>query len=113
VPDENRKKHLCPNCGKELEISWMFDNSFFDYSWRRADLPFFLCGDCRVAFIDKKLLLLSVSTWRNGEKALSKRISFRDAHQKAKESLDETLKYYVENVGYKIIPYKKCNPAKK
>lgn len=108
---ENRNTHPCPRCGKMLEPSWMFDNSFFVYSWRRADLPYFLCGDCRVAFVDKRLLRACISTWRETEKGLPKRISFREACAKAKKSVENTLHHYRDRVGYKIVLYKKPKPV--
>ena len=92
--------HPCPRCKKDLGPSWMCDNNFFSHSWRRLDLPYFLCGDCRVAFVDKLLLRDCISSWRKSEKGLTRRISFRDAYAKARESVARVLDYYARNYKF-------------
>ena len=83
----------CPKCKKTISPDYASDRCFLQYSWVRLELPYFFCGDCRLASIDKTLIQKTVSEWRKNTNA-RKTISHKDAYQKALKFIKETVQYH-------------------
>lgn len=96
----------CPQCNRAVSPYIVWDRKFFYYSWARLELPYFLCGNCRTACVDKILVQKAVSSWRKNTWA-GKNISHREAYQKAKDVLSGTLQRHVEQLGYRIVRFYK------
>jgi len=85
---------------------FFWDRKFFNYSWARLELPYFLCGNCRTAYVDRALVQNAVSLWRKTSRA-DKSISHKKACELAQNSLGESMRYKVEKLGYEIVRYYK------
>lgn len=98
----------CPNCNKVIDPCFLFNSEFFKYSFSRLDLPYFLCGNCRLAYVDKKLIQKAVSDWRKRTNA-HKYISHKDAYKKALKFVEEQVRYLITHTGYeKIVRFNKA-----
>jgi len=100
----------CPKCNKKISPDCMpiFEFIRLRYSMRRFDALFFLCGDCRLACIDKSVVQTLVSNWR--KRSLSKR-KFPISHKKmcsiVNKKLEDNLRHYTKKLGYKIAKFNK------
>lgn len=93
----------CPKCNKVASHSRPM---FIRYSVRRLELIMFLCGECRLIYIDKPTIRRIISRWR--KEGLWTKMSFNAL---CKEFLTE-LEGLVENhynplCGYKRARFKK------
>ncbi|GEM_PF-4859847 len=93
----------CPKCNKVPENNAILMPR--DYSVYALRLPYFLCGDCRICSYDKELLRQCIARWKKNGKV--QRASYRAIYQESKESLEKTLKYYMDNAGYHLGRFKR------
>ena len=52
----------CPKCGKTPEYTSVI--GVRKYAMQRLDLPYFMCGKCRVCSYSKQLLKQTIKRWR-------------------------------------------------
>jgi len=105
----------CPKCNKEAELAIACDiNHCFLLcqnlaSTKRLDLPYFLCSDCRLAYIDreriKRIIKMEMEELTPSK---SKKVSYQDAYQKITKFLEEIIK----DNGYKKITRFNKTPRK-
>lgn len=107
MPSQTEIVRYCPICKKEKRPTLAWSSEFFEYSWVRLTLPYFLCDDCHTIGIDKKLVQNAVSMWRKQNASAHKKISHGDAYKKAKVFLSETLQRYIENHYFEIARFDK------
>lgn len=88
---------FCPKCGKKREPSWAC--LITNYSIQRLDLPYFLCGDCRLMHIDKRLLRNIVSHWRKNSK-YAQTFPFKRIYAEVAEYMEEVIRT-MEKIGYR------------
>jgi len=91
----------CPQCGKVPKYNSVI--GVREYSVRRLDLPYFMCGDCRLCSYSKLLLKQTISRWGNSVKL--KGISHSQVYQASKKIVEEVLAYYTRTAGYRLVPY--------
>jgi hypothetical protein len=89
---------LCPDCKKEPSQG----NLLFipPRSFRRMDVPYFMCSDCRIIYVDKEKIKQYVRWWK--KLAFIKRHlpSNKVLYKMALEQAEDTVDYYVARVGY-------------
>ena len=56
-------KFYCPKCGKEKLPDNVIGSR--SYSARRLDLPYFMCGDCRLIYADRPLIQQTIREYGN------------------------------------------------
>lgn len=99
----NNSTFFCPKCGKKCEPSWAC--LITNYSIQRLDLPYFLCGDCRLMHIDKLLLRNVVSHWRKNYNKYAKTFPFKRIYAEVMEYMEEVRKM-MEKIGYRQKKFK-------
>lgn len=99
-PDDFR----CPECNKVPEYTSVI--GVRKYSMRKLDLPYFLCGDCRICSYSKLLLRQCISRWRK-DSAGAKAIPYNQIYQESKGILEGTLRYYVKTAEYRLGRFRK------
>ena len=89
---------LCQKCGKEPSQGTLL----FIPSWsiRRMDIPYFMCGSCRIICADKASIRKYVCWWK--KLAFTKRHlpSNKVLYKMALERAENIVDYYVANIGY-------------
>ncbi len=67
-------KFYCPRCNKPGSVHETLQNR--NYAIQALRLPYFLCGECRLIFISKRLVIKTISEWRNRNQGLKKFLSY-------------------------------------
>jgi len=98
----------CPKCNREIEPSniLMFDFIKMGFTMARFEAPYFLCGNCRLACIDKTAIRKKVSLWRNCCLITwsRKKLPHKKVCEMVVEKLEKLLKeYFIPRLGYKKI----------
>jgi len=106
----------CPKCEKEINPSCapIFDFIGMGISAARYDALYFLCGECRVACIDKSVIRRGVSIYRNSlNKKSKKELPHKEMYKKVLETLENILEdHCVKHLGYKRIARLNKTPRK-
>src|SRR3989344_1297106 len=89
----------CPKCNKSQPYTSVI--GIRKYSARRLDLPYFLCGDCRICSYSKLLLRQTISRWRSSIKIRGG--SYDRVYQESKKTLEKVLAYYVKTASYRCV----------
>ena len=92
----------CPKCKKNPSKSTAMTT---EYSMYRLDLPYFLCGDCRLCSYDKQLIGQVIQRWDKHSHATS-HTPYEEIYRSSIKLLEELLEYYVSRVGYRIAKFK-------
>lgn len=88
----------CPECSQEK----LPDNMVLDrrYSCRALRLPYFMCGGCRLIYVDRVLIREIISNWKYETEEL-KTIPLKKLYKETLAKLEGVIEYYCKNVGYK------------
>lgn len=89
----------CPQCDKRMTHNGVI--GIRGYLARRLDIPYFLCGDCRLCSYSKLLLRQTISRWKEG--TAIRGASYNQIYQESKKMLEETLVYYIKTAGYRFV----------
>lgn len=92
----------CPKCGRMVQPSWACHITA--YCVRRLDLPYFLCGDCRLLHVDKALIRTIVSEWRKNSR-FAKKVPSKKIYREARDYM-ETVASCLSKIGYKKKKFK-------
>jgi len=105
----------CPKCDKEADIAiaCSLEHHFLPYlnlaTGKRLDLPYFLCGNCRLAYIDtgrlKEIIRMEIEELPHSKK---KEVSRKQAYQESIEFLERII----EKIGYKKVARFNKSPRK-
>ena len=96
--------YRCPECGKAKDPYYVIGSR--NYSMRRWELPYFMCGECRLIYVDKSLIRKIVRELFNEIKG-QKPASYKEVCKEMFECLDNVTKYYCISAGYKSATFKK------
>jgi len=93
----------CPKCNKVIESSYISRIEF----WFKLDMPYFICSDCKFAFISMYLLGKSISDLRE-EYNTTKMEPYIDFYNRIKKDLIGLIeKHYISKCGYRWVRFKK------
>ena len=89
---------LCPECKKEPSQG----NLLFipPRSFRRMDVPYFMCSSCRTICADKASIKKYVRWWKSCALTKLHLPSLKNLYKMALEQAENTVDYYVARVGY-------------
>lgn len=92
-------KLLCPECKKEpSQGNLMFIPPF---SFRRMDIPYFMCSPCRTICADKSAIMNYVRWWKSCGFVKQRLPSIKCLYKMAIERAESNVDYYVANIGYR------------
>lgn len=92
----------CPKCNKRADAATPM---FIRYSFRRLELPIFLCSPCRTIYIDKPTIRHIISEWR---KEGAREMPFRQLYQEFLGELEKMVTtHFVPRLGYKKVRFRK------
>lgn len=91
----------CPGCRSIKEAEWMIGTR--GYSARSFDLPYFMCGRCRLICLNKTVLLEAIRDYRNLmiPGALKHIPSQKETYRMMLKVLERTVEYYCQSAGYR------------
>jgi benzoyl-CoA reductase/2-hydroxyglutaryl-CoA dehydratase subunit BcrC/BadD/HgdB len=89
----------CPKCNRFKEASTILDRT----SMRAKQLPFFECGSCGLAYIDRKLVRKILKEWKGSSLTDT---PLRDLC----EAATQTLEQHVKNLKLKPVQFNKNPP---
>lgn len=89
----------CPQCLKPIEPCLQF--WITSYSWRSIRLPWFICIDCKLVYLEKSAIRKTVSSWRNASNNTLRRVTYKQIYQEAIALLEEMLDRHCERTNYK------------
>lgn len=95
-------KFYCPKCGRETRpyhAAWI-------HFLHRLDLPHFMCGECRLTYYDKSMIMECV-TWLRKVESGARDIPFKVLYKRVTEYMDEIMQYNIEKLGYRFVRFKK------
>jgi len=100
---------LCPKCESAKTPEWVIGT--MSYSAQRLDVPYFMCGDCRLIYVDKAILRRAVSEWRNNG-LVSKRSTppYKKLCEEMFGVVNRVVEYYCRTAGYKRCRFRKVAP---
>lgn len=93
----------CPKCG---QVKTPQNGPIIRYSSIRLELPYFMCGECRLIYVDKIILRREISIWRKRSPS-TKSIRYEELCKEMAETLNEIIEYYCQNIGYRRAKFKK------
>ena len=103
------KEFFCPQCYKKAEPT---RRDWIKYSFARLELPTFLCGDCRTAYIDWPTIRRKIRCWRNESGYLTE-IPYRELVREITEWFRQGFEeYYIKYLGYREVKFLKRRRAK-
>ena len=85
----------CPKCKKTPAYNAVIGDR--KYLARRLDLPYFLCGDCRICSYSKELIKQTIRRWKE-----SVVVPDRQIYRESTEALDKVLQYLIKTAGYRL-----------
>jgi len=91
----------CPKCDTDKEPEWMIGSR--NYSMRRLDVPYFMCGECRLICLDKITLRKAISEWRRDmpSKSIAGIPSYEYIYQEMLKTLNKIVDYYCQTASYR------------
>jgi len=95
--------HFCPKCEKKMDFRR--GSAFFPYSWSSLCLPYFVCIDCHLAYIDKNLVKTFIQSWAKSGfdyRKFSQKTIYGEATQ--------ILEGFIRKAGCRIVRFKKQKP---
>lgn len=92
----------CPKCGEKPSV---YNSSTTHYSMQKLNLPYFMCGDCRICGYDKKLIRTMIHQWDKHSHAIS-HFNYKKIYLNSIRLLEERTAYYVKTAGYRISEFK-------
>lgn len=96
---------ICPGCGKVKNANWMIGSR--NYAMQRLDLPYFMCGKCRLICMDKTAVHKAISEWKNNLLTRKYIPSHEALYKEMLKTLDGVIEYYCRTAGYKRAKFKK------
>ena len=96
-------KFYCPRCGKPAAVHQTLGGR--EYTAEALRTPYFLCGECRLIFISKKIVRKTVSEWWHGNK-LRRFAKLKYFYDGAIEYLYGCVLDYHKKIGYKPTRFK-------
>ena len=97
--------YFCPECDRAKDPAYII--GIRSYSARRWDLPYFMCGDCRLIYVDKSLIRKTVRAYLDDIKGQKYLPSFPVIYKDMIGHLRKAVKYYCTTAGYKLAKFKK------
>lgn len=94
----------CPGCGKEKTPCWMIGSR--NYSMQRLDVPYFMCGECRLICVNKTAVRKAISQWKNNLLTRKHLPSNEVLYKEMLKILDEVTEYYCRTAGYRRAKFK-------
>ena len=104
----NDRALLCPKCNKQTSPAWMI--GIRNYSARTLDVPYFMCGTCRVIDVNKTAVRRAISAWRSDlsnrerEYVPSRKKLYRETMETLERVVIDT---YCRTAGYRRARFKK------
>ena len=98
----------CPKCNKEKGPEWIIGTR--GYSMRRLDVPYFMCGICRIIDINNSTVHKAISSWENDLLSHKHIPSHKELYREMMEILNQVIDYYCQTAGYKRAKFKKIVP---
>lgn len=99
----------CPKCSAMKEPEWMIGSR--SYSVYRLDIPYFMCGECRLICLDKITVRKAISEWRDTRpKSIVGIPPHEYIYQEMLRTLNKVVDYYCQTAGYRRIRFKKIIP---
>ena len=90
---------VCPRCHEYASVS--FTRNI--WSVRALCLPYFLCGECRLAHIDLALIDDAVKHWHKGERRFFLDTSLSYWQRRARKFMREVIRKYHIGIGYRFL----------
>lgn len=98
---------VCPRCKRKIEPSFAVSPRI--YSVRALSIIYYLCGGCRLMYINKSQIRSAVSSWRKSSR-YTRREPFAKFYAAAMRYLADIARYNKKNLGYKFARFKKAVP---
>jgi predicted RNA-binding Zn-ribbon protein involved in translation (DUF1610 family) len=95
----------CPQCGEIKEPEWVIGTR--SYSARRLDVPYFMCGKCRLIDVDKNTVRRALSEWRNSVSLSKNTPPYQEIYKEILEVVNRVVEYYCQTAGYKRRRFRK------
>jgi len=96
--------YFCPGCKSPKQPGYVIGTR--SYSARRWELPYFMCGRCRLIYIDTPLLRKTISTLKKEVSGI-RRLSYRELYKEMFSCLNGVVEYYCRTAGYKQAIFKR------
>lgn len=93
----------CPRCDKK---STQCVAGWVKYSFVRLDAPYYVCGDCKLAFVSRKLIRQSVRAWYAEKRYRTENVSFQTACKEFWNYIDKNVISDLKHFGYRIVRFK-------
>lgn len=97
-----KDKFFCPKCGKEKHPHCASLIHFI----KRLDMPYFMCGDCRVLCYYKMTIRECVVQLRKND-SWARSVPFKVLYKRAIEYMDKIVWHDIKELGYRFAYFKK------
>ncbi|MDP2695811.1 MAG: hypothetical protein Q8O87_01000 [bacterium] len=104
-PDDFR----CPKCDSNKVVNLTMGSR--KYAMVRLDLPYFLCGPCRLCSYDKRLIQQTITRWGDYGKKGGWGFSYSQIYQDSIKYLEEVMNLYIKTASYHRDKFKLVNPT--
>ncbi len=105
---KNSYNLCCPKCNEEKTPEWIIGTR--RYSMYRLDVPYFMCGECRVIYVSKSTVRKAISEWRNELSSRKHLPSYENLCKEMMTVLNKAIDYYCQTAGYRRARFKKIIP---
>ena len=95
---------FCSGCGKRVEPDIGVGRR--EYSTRAITYPYFMCGGCRLIYIDKVILRRAIRSWWDSLRK-PKAITWEATYAESIKYLEESVDYDCKHGGYKRAKFKR------
>jgi hypothetical protein len=87
---------ICPKCGKPMALQ----NAVMDrsHSAQAPDFTYFLCSECRLMKIDRRIVRSQIAVWRQST-ASARQTPYRAIMGEVNDLVEKIRKYYL-SIGY-------------
>lgn len=89
----------CPKCKKKINPAWT--TGTHAYSAMTLDVPYFMCGACRVIYIDKAFVRREIHLWRIEQTTNQPIPSEKALYKEMLEYLYGIMNYYIRTASYR------------
>lgn len=96
-------KYFCPSCGEEKLPDLMIPKEARKF---QMHLPYFMCSNCRLIYLDRQLIRDIISEWRNSDSS-RKSVPYRKVCQEILGYLETTVENYCRTASYKRAKFRK------
>jgi hypothetical protein len=101
MPEVGADEFVCPGCGAQGRDIVSVGGTR-QYAIRRLDLPYFMCGRCRLIGYSKRLVDQCLRSWFHNQRRMMYRdgLTLRELRAEIRELVESWINHYISTAGY-------------